>query len=214
MILANTAAKTSADNRTFCLLRPFRWICGINTVIAFRKQSCQGWFFISLQQMAYISQTDAAEVNLSLPSFLRYNRGNCCWEAQKALPQRNRRKIDQIGQDGRADSIMTKQDDVYSGSIAEQYCIENDLHYMTINDQSFDISGLMILELPFELKTIEDEAFRGCLAQVIIIPYGCTRIGSKAFANCPNLQYVFLPKGISISSDALQGSDSILIYQK
>ena len=103
---------------------------------------------------------------------------------------------------------------VYSGSIAEQYCIENDLHYITINDQSFDISGLMILELPFELKTIEDEAFRGCLAQVIIIPYGCTRIGSKAFANCPNLQYVFLPKGISISSDALQGSDSILIYQK
>ena len=62
------------------------------------------------------------------------------------------------------------------------------------------------------LKEIEDEAFMGLAVEGIIIPDGCTTIGSKAFADCPNLIYIKIPASVtSIADDAFEGSNQVRI---
>ena len=74
------------------------------------------------------------------------------------------------------------------------------------------LKDLSVLRLPAALKEIDDEAFRGLTVQSIIITDGCTKIGSKAFADCPNLIYIRIPASVtSIEGDAFEGSDQVRI---
>ena len=72
-------------------------------------------------------------------------------------------------------------------------------------------------KLPADLTRIEDEAFTGISAQSIVVPDGCTAIGSRAFADCASLRYVFLPAALegNLPDNVFEGcSTSIqLIYQ-
>ena len=69
------------------------------------------------------------------------------------------------------------------------------------------------VSLPEDLMELEAEALRGIDTQVIIVPPGCVRIGSCAFADCPNLQYVLLPEGGTLAADALSGTAAELLYR-
>lgn len=70
-----------------------------------------------------------------------------------------------------------------------------------------DASWTDELKLPDGLTRIEEGAFQGGAFQTVYIPDGCTSIGSKAFADCPNLRYVSYAAGTEIAEDAFEGSD-------
>ena len=55
------------------------------------------------------------------------------------------------------------------------------------------------------MTEIEAEAFSGIAAEAVIIPEGCLTIGSKAFADCPNLKYAQIPANTSYAEDAFDG---------
>ena len=75
-----------------------------------------------------------------------------------------------------------------------------------------DLTGLDVMWLPSDLLRIESEAFSGLSCEAVIIPEGCTSIGSKAFANCSRMVYVYVPETVtSIAADAFEGSSSAVI---
>ena len=77
------------------------------------------------------------------------------------------------------------------------------------------LNSLNGLKLPAAARTIEEEAFVGGAFQYVIIPDGCVTIGSKAFADCPNLIYVYIPASVtSIADDAFAGNTQVMIDQK
>jgi len=74
------------------------------------------------------------------------------------------------------------------------------------------LGTLNALILPANLKTIEDESFAGSPCQAVIIPDGCTAIGSKAFADCKDLVYVYIPASVTaLSADAFDGCPHVII---
>lgn len=69
------------------------------------------------------------------------------------------------------------------------------------------------LYLPAMLTEIEDSAFEGIAAEAVQIPYGVTSIGSRAFADCPNLMAVYIPGSVGyIADDAFDGSDNVELF--
>ena len=77
------------------------------------------------------------------------------------------------------------------------------------------LGTLFVLRLPENLTVIEEEAFTGSLCQAVILPDGCTTIGSRAFASCMELLYVFVPESVtSIASDAFDGCDLVVVDRR
>ena len=73
--------------------------------------------------------------------------------------------------------------------------------------KDYKVDSLMTFKLPASLTTIEAEAFEGSVAEAFEIPAGCTSIGSRAFANCPNLKVLIIrSSSINIADDALEGN--------
>ena len=74
---------------------------------------------------------------------------------------------------------------------------------------------MKLLTLPNGTQSIETEAFCGIAAEAVIIPDGCSSIGSKAFANCEKLRYVWIPNSVlTVSDDAFIGDTmAILDYE-
>ena len=65
--------------------------------------------------------------------------------------------------------------------------------------------------LPGSLKEIGVEAFMNVSADSIVIPDGTISIASRAFADCPNLSYIFIPMSVEdIADDAFDGCESSL----
>ncbi len=91
---------------------------------------------------------------------------------------------------------------VEPGSYAERYARSNGIKTV--------YSGAC--ELPAATRRIEGEAFAGSLFRSVVIPNGAVYIGSKAFANCPNLKSVSIPNSVSfISDDAFSGDTGVTI---
>ena len=75
-------------------------------------------------------------------------------------------------------------------------------------------TDIMII-LPSALTEISDEAFSGGAFSSVVIPESVTKIGSRAFADCPNLQYVqILGPTIDIAPDAFENVDGLTVYYK
>ena len=71
------------------------------------------------------------------------------------------------------------------------------------------------LVLPAKLRSIEKEAFSGGAFTYVKLPDNAVSIGSRAFANCPNLAYVYIPQAIeNISADAFSGLAGLTILGK
>ena len=71
-----------------------------------------------------------------------------------------------------------------------------------------------VLELPKELTKIPDEAFSHIAVEAVIIPDGCTSIGSRSFAYCEKLIYIYIPASVdpeSIPDDAFTGCPQLVI---
>ena len=69
-----------------------------------------------------------------------------------------------------------------------------------------------LLRLPSRLKVIDDEAFMGLTCEGVILPDGCESIGSRAFADCPNMIYIKIPASMTdIAEDAFEGSLNVRI---
>lgn len=74
------------------------------------------------------------------------------------------------------------------------------------------LGTLNVLRLPQALLSIEDSAFAGLTVQAGMIPDGCISIGSRAFANCPNLLYVRIPSSAtSLAVDSFDGCPQVVI---
>ncbi len=74
------------------------------------------------------------------------------------------------------------------------------------------VKDMVYITLPADLKIIEEEAFAGATFEAVIIPDGCTSIGSRAFADCPNLVYVRIPASVtSIAEDAFEGCEQVVV---
>lgn len=70
----------------------------------------------------------------------------------------------------------------------------------------------MEFKLPAKLASIEAEAFAGADVQGVEIPDGCTSIGSRAFADCDDLEFVYMPDSVKqISDSAFAGSDKVCL---
>ena len=99
-------------------------------------------------------------------------------------------------------------------------CVNNAIKNGLTHDQdssrnvfrTFDPADLSKLSLPKKLKIIEEQAFAGATARKIVVPSGVSDIRSKAFANCPNLEYLELPAGqINIADDILYGCSGVTV---
>ena len=74
-----------------------------------------------------------------------------------------------------------------------------------------DSRDYTVLKLPSSLTEIGSEAFAGVAADIVIVPEGCERIGSLAFARCPNLKTVWLSSGTSVADDAFEGCGDVTL---
>ena len=68
------------------------------------------------------------------------------------------------------------------------------------------------VQLPASLKEVQAEAMAGTAVEYIALPSGATTIGSRAFADCPNLIGVIVPATVtSIAADAFENSPKAVI---
>ncbi len=71
------------------------------------------------------------------------------------------------------------------------------------------------LILPASLTSIAGEAFAGSAFSCVQLSEKTVEIGPRAFANCPNLEYVYIPAAtVSIAEDAFSDGGSPIIYGK
>ena len=69
--------------------------------------------------------------------------------------------------------------------------------------------------LPAALITIEDEAFTGCAFVYAKLPDNAVSIGWHAFADCPNLAYIYIPALITqIDEEAFGTMQGLTILGK
>ena len=70
-----------------------------------------------------------------------------------------------------------------------------------------------LFSLPAGLTAIEAEAFEGCAFTCVRLPEGVRAIGSRAFADCPNLRHIFIPaETVNIADDAFAGAADLTIH--
>ena len=63
------------------------------------------------------------------------------------------------------------------------------------------------------LTAIEAEAFSGGAFSYVVLPDGAESIGSRAFADCPKLAYIYIPASVkSIDANAFDGAEGLTIF--
>ena len=109
---------------------------------------------------------------------------------------------------------------VFHGKIASSpypaiYCYKNSKADIWASANGYPLiylDELVYADLPADLNTIEAEAFAGAAFEAVVIPEGCKTIGSRAFADCPNLVYVRIPAGVTnIAADAFEGCSQVIL---
>lgn len=66
--------------------------------------------------------------------------------------------------------------------------------------------------MPQQLQIIEEEAFAGVSFTHVYLGESITDLQTRAFADCPNLIYIYIPDSVtSIAQDAFQGDNGLII---
>lgn len=79
-------------------------------------------------------------------------------------------------------------------------------------DSTLSLLVTSLLELPANLTVIEDEAFAGGSFVYVVVPEGTVSVGPHAFANCPNLAYIFVQSAdTAIDPSAFEGSNNVTV---
>ena len=80
------------------------------------------------------------------------------------------------------------------------------------NDGDANALAALAFRLPASLQTIEDEAFEGTALVRVELPDTLVSIGDKAFANIPTLRSIRIPENTKwIARSAFAGSDCVTI---
>lgn len=66
--------------------------------------------------------------------------------------------------------------------------------------------------LPDQVTVIEKEAFAGITVETVCLHYYVKSIGSRAFADCPNLKGIFIYNNTYIADDAFENDKNLIIY--
>lgn len=108
--------------------------------------------------------------------------------------------------------------DIYYGGTPAQWNeisigIENGELEYNRSKFRFDIPAPDLL-LPASVAAIEEEAFAGGMFRYVRLPDHAISIGSGAFADCPNLVYIYIPEGSNISTNAFDGVTCLTILGK
>lgn len=105
--------------------------------------------------------------------------------------------------------------DVYYDGIEEQWKI------ITKNLQDSSLIGVEVhfiipdFILPMSLSIIDDEAFAGGSFSFVKTSENIEKIGASAFANCPNLTYIFIPAMTAdIDENAFGNTKNLTIFGK
>ena len=107
-----------------------------------------------------------------------------------------------------------QQEDDHIGYVYEQ--APNDWYWLFCSMETILIDGneaSTVLQLPVPLREIEEEAFAGIAADIVVVPAGCISVGSRAFANCPNLKTVYIPSSASVASDVFVGCGNVQVIR-
>lgn len=92
----------------------------------------------------------------------------------------------------------------YAGLEEEWQAINIDYYNQWLTDAQIHFPAVMTL--PAFLTEIEKEAFAGLPVQCVVIPETVTFIGSRAFANCPNLKRIIFKNGNAmVAEDFISG---------
>lgn len=91
---------------------------------------------------------------------------------------------------------------------------EKDNNFLLNANIRFEQNSVPYLELPAGLKHIQAEAFIGGTFFHAQCPEGLETIGSKAFANCTALTFIYIPESVTtIAPDAFIGAPDYLVIQ-
>ena len=75
------------------------------------------------------------------------------------------------------------------------------------------VESVQTLALPTALKTINAKAFEKTAADYVLIPVGTITIGSRAFADAPNLRFITVPDSVTdIAPDAFEGCSLVTFF--
>ena len=75
------------------------------------------------------------------------------------------------------------------------------------------LDELQVCTFPNDLTMIENNALSGVSCEAVIIPENCESIGEKAFSDCNNLIYVYVPESVSnMPANVFEGSGNFVLY--
>jgi uncharacterized repeat protein (TIGR02543 family) len=67
--------------------------------------------------------------------------------------------------------------------------------------------------LPDALTDIEAEAFAGCAFTFVKLSENTETVGPRAFADCPNLKYIYIPAGAAVDDTAFQNVEGLTVFR-
>ena len=109
---------------------------------------------------------------------------------------------------------------VYTRYAAEPVVNEGVITYYESNygnavscDETDDILIYGFLDLPADLTAIEEEAFAGGAFIYVKLAEGTESVGPRAFADCPNLRYIYIPAETEVDPTAFEGSYNAYIHR-
>ena len=98
----------------------------------------------------------------------------------------------------------------HAGSFAASYASDREIPYEIIARSPITEADLVI---PAGVIQIDAEAFSGIKARTVKLSENVTVIGSKAFADCPELESIYIPNGCeTIAADAFENVEGLTIY--
>ncbi len=67
--------------------------------------------------------------------------------------------------------------------------------------------------MPDFLTDIEEEAFAGCAFTFVKLSENTAHVGPRAFADCPNLKYIYIPAETTVDSTAFENVEGLTVFR-